>query len=114
MAYATDSDRRHPERWFTATEVHLGGTHEADLVVMGLRPMRRADNAWFWVIQSAHTNPKIVLFAGCNALELLSETTNGYRNISTDWSTPNDTTKRLYTFNGNRYLLKKTTSTKTR
>jgi hypothetical protein len=97
-----DEDRN---KYFSAVEVHLSGTYEVDYVVEGNLPLAGADNAWFWVVRSARTHPKVVLFASGGFLELLKSRTNGYRNIRSVWQSPNERITRVYHFNGERYIL---------
>jgi len=114
LRVASDLERRNPVQLFRASEVHLEGSDEVDLVVAGVVPMSGADNDWYWVVLSPHTNPRIVLFAGCNTLELLGAKTNGYRNIRTSWSSASQTVVRSYRFDGKEYKLWKEKSSKNR
>jgi len=100
---AKDSERRHPERLFQAAEVHLGGPEETDLVVVGQAPMSGADNTWFWVVRPAHTRAQVVLFAGCNGIELMDSRTNGYRDIRGGWASPQEVVEIVYHFDGKKY-----------
>jgi len=45
------------------------------------RNRETADNGWFWLVSSARKNPRVVLFAGGNALEIMDSKTKGYRDI---------------------------------
>jgi hypothetical protein len=96
---------------FEAVEVHLGGSEEVDLVVAGVPPLRGADNDWFWVVRSAHKNPRIILFVGGYTLDVLGTKTNGLRDIRSTWSTPSETYVTTYHFDGRRYKTWKTEST---
>lgn len=102
---ATDSEKKDPTQLFRAAEVHLRAPEEIDLVVEGTLSMSGADNDWFWIVLSAQKNPRIVLFAGGNSLEVRGSRTNGYRDLRSDWSNPNGTETRSYRFNGTRYEL---------
>lgn len=101
LDFARDSAKSNPAQLFRAAEIHLGRPQEADLLVIGIPPIRGADNGWFWVVRSALKDPKVVLFAGGNSLELTDEKTNGYRDIRTFWSTPSETEECIYRFDGN-------------
>jgi len=111
LAYASPAQRANPAQLFRAAEVHLQ-PGEADLVVIGVCPMCGADTAWFWIITSASQNPKVVLAAGGNSLEVLGSSTKGYRDIQSVWSSPSQTDTLLYHFNGAQYELHKRKTTK--
>ncbi|HWX55630.1 MAG TPA: hypothetical protein VN176_13655 [Verrucomicrobiae bacterium] len=107
---ATDSEKRDPAQLLVAAEIHLNDLHHTDLIVMGHYPLGGADHYWYWVVRSARQNPKIVLWAHCNSLELMSSRTNGYRDIRTDWAVAAVEVTDVYKFNGNAYKLWKTRS----
>jgi len=110
LNFASDSETRDPAKLFEASEIHLGRPDEVDLIVMGDPPMRGADNTWFWVIRSARKNPRIVLFGGCNSLEVTNGRANGLRDIRTVWSDFDDTHTAIYQFDVTRYKLKSSKS----
>jgi len=114
LGFASDSDRKNPAGLFRAVEIHLAEPDETDLVVLGMPPMRGADNAWFWLVRSARTNPKVLLFAGGDSLELLSSRTNGYRDIRGRWSSLSDTRTSVYHFDGKKYRVWKEKWTRNR
>lgn len=115
MQFASDAEENKPAELFRAAEVHLGRRDEVDLVVIGVPPMSGADNGWFWLVSSATSNhPKVVLFAGGNSLEIMESRTNGYRDIKSIWSSPNETSQRIYHFDGKSYRLWKEKWTPTR
>lgn len=97
-----DEDRN---KYFSAVEVHLSGPNEVDYVLEGMPPLNGADNAWFWVVLSARTHPKVVLFASGGFLELLNDRTNGDRDIQSVWQSPNERITCVYKYNGERYIL---------
>ena len=100
---ANDSKQDHPTQLFRAAEVHLSRPDEVDLVVIGVCPMCGADNGWFWLVRSARSDPKVVLFAGGNILELMNSRTNGCRDIRSAWSSSSETKNTLYHFDGKEY-----------
>ncbi|HVG92555.1 MAG TPA: hypothetical protein VNB54_13765 [Alphaproteobacteria bacterium] len=102
-------DRKNVAEFFTASEVHLVAANHTDLVVMGKCPMSGADNTWFWVIRSARKHPLVALFAGGYSLELLTRRTKGYRDVRCTWSSPQETSTKMYSFDGSRYKLRKET-----
>jgi hypothetical protein len=103
LNFASDAAHGDPARLFRATEVHLSSPDEVDLVVIGVSPMRGADCGWFWVVRSARNDPKVVLFANANSLELTESGTNGYRDILTAWSSATETNETAYRFDGKNY-----------
>jgi len=50
-------------------------------------------------------NPKVVLFAGGNTLEIMDSKTKGYRDIESVTSTPSKTSTMTYSFDGESYGL---------
>jgi len=94
-----------PAKFFRATEVHLGASDEVALLVIGIPPMSGADNGWFWVVRSPRKNPRVILTAGANSLAIMNTATNGYKDISTAWSSPRETHEVVYHFDGKRYRL---------
>jgi hypothetical protein len=77
--------------WFIASKIHLGGPSETDLVVLGNpRPgdaylcfYTPAGIGWFWVFRRTAGQPKLILKAPGNVLEVLTTTHDGYRDIQT-------------------------------
>ena len=108
---AKPSQRKNPARLFRAAESHLYAHDEIDLVVMGIFPMSGADNTWFWVVRSAQKDPRVVLFAGGNSIQMLTRRTNGYRDIRCDWSSAAITTIDIYKFDGTEYRLRSSKAT---
>lgn len=103
MEFTNESQRDHPTQLFRAAEVHLSRQDEVDLVVVGVCPICGADNGWCCVVRSTRKDPKVVLFAGGNSVELMTGKTNGYRDIRNTWSSPSETRTTIYHFDGNHY-----------
>jgi hypothetical protein len=102
---AEDRLEKDPDKFFHAAAVHLNSPEQVDAVALGVCPLCGADNGWFWVIRSARKDPKVVLFANGNSIELLDTQTNGYRDIRSSWSSPNETQTDTYHYDGRRYKL---------
>jgi hypothetical protein len=105
MELVSDEEKRNPAQLFRAAEVHIFSASEIDLFIVGNVPIAGADNGWFWVVRSAHKDPRVVLSTTGYTLELLRSRTNGYRDIRCTWSNPNMTETQIYKFNRTRYKL---------
>jgi len=110
LDYASNSQRQNPGKMFRAAEVHLTSPDQVDLVVIGKSPMSGADAGWFWVLRSAHKQPKVVLSDSGNSLELMNSRTNGYKDIRIFAATAGLTKHSMYHFNGQEYILWKETT----
>jgi hypothetical protein len=104
-AEITDAEKKNPAHLFTAAEIDLGTSGDVDLIVEGGPLMAGADNDWFWIVLSAHKNPRIVLFAGGNSFEVLGAKTNGYRDIRSEWASASEVITEIYKFDGVNYKL---------
>jgi len=98
-----DSEKHDPSQLFQAAEVHLSSSNEVDLVVIGLGPMRGAENRWFWVVRSANKNPQVILFSGGDSLEVTDKKTHGYKDIGVVWMSSLETETSIYQFDGTFY-----------
>jgi len=103
LNFASDAAQDDPARLFRAAEVHLTGSDEVDLVVVGVPPMSGADANWFWVIRATRGGPRVVLFTSANSLDLAGSTTNGYRDIVATWSSATETQETTFHFDGKSY-----------
>jgi len=85
--------------WFTASEIHLNGSDEADLVVL---PVAQGDAymcfryfegiGWFWVFRPIGDRYELVLKTAGLGISVLDTRHNGYRDIRSvgqvgEWST---------------------------
>src|ERR1700730_16924172 len=57
---------------FLASEIHLGGPHEADLIIKGINNLTLPHGALFWVFRPGPNGHKLILGAGGDALSVLS------------------------------------------
>ena len=109
---------RVPSSWFVASEVHLAGPDEIDLIVLpaplkASGPMHPAPNACFmgpytgkfWVLRQAQKGYEIVLRDDAHDLGVRRTKWKGYRDIDTSLRTLNGTTIRLFRFDGKQYKL---------
>jgi hypothetical protein len=98
-----ESEKHDPSQLFQAAEVHLTSSNEVDLVVIGLGPMRGAENRWFWVVRSANKTPQVILFCGGDSLDVTDKKTHGYKDIGVVWMSSLETETSVYQFDGTFY-----------
>lgn len=103
LNFASDAAQDDPARLFRAAEVHLSGSDEVDLVVVGVPPMSAPDSSWFWVIRATRNGPRVVLFTSANSLNVAESTTNGCRDIVATSSSATETQETTYHFDGKSY-----------
>jgi hypothetical protein len=84
----SNSERQNPEKFFSASEIHLSANSEADFVMLGAPPFSGADNDWFWIVSRASKKQRVILFAGGNELRVMDRETNRYKDIQCIWSSP--------------------------
>jgi len=115
-----------PASWFVASEIHLAGPDESDLIVLPAElkapvPMRPAPNACFigpytskfWVLRKMGEGYQVVLSVDAHDVKLRPTRWRGYRDIETSISNLRGTTTTLYRFDGDKYrLFRQTTKPK--
>jgi hypothetical protein len=99
-----------PDDWFTASEVHLSGSADPDLVVMGAHFGRGAYTAAFWVLRKLQDGYSVVFRTDTHSLELQNKKTNGLCNILTGLGTLRGIYTDEYAFDGKTYKIVKRTS----
>ena len=108
-----------PGEWFVASEVHLRGTKEADLLVVPRESTQSpTDNAClfhahsmpFWILIRNKTRYTVVLEEHVQILRVLPSTSKGYRNIETQLSNLDESATWLFRFDGDQYVATKKTS----
>ena len=71
-----------PPAWFRASEVHLAGPGERDILIIGAGPVPGANVTTFWIFRPTGTGYEPLLNgAPALALEIMKRRTNGYRDI---------------------------------
>jgi len=70
-----------PDAWFSASEIHLGGKNEVDLVVMGIDRLMGADIDSFWVLRQTPKGYDVVLSTVALDLNIVNSRTNGLRDV---------------------------------
>jgi hypothetical protein len=94
-----------PGSWFQASEVHLAGPDERDVIVMGHCPVCGANVAPFWVFRPARKSYELIMFGGGLALEIMRHRTNGYRDIETSMVVTQKPWSGVWRFDGKKYQL---------
>lgn len=92
-----------PIEWFTASEIHLDGPHEVDLLVMGVDRLRGANVSPFWIFRKTPDGYQLVLNAPAHELEVLTTRSKGFRNIRAFSLTANTVLTITYRFDGRQY-----------
>ena len=105
-----------PAFWFVASEIHLNGPEEADLIVLpsdlkAPEPMHPAPNACFvgpytvnfWVLRMTQGGCEVALSVHTHDLGVRKTRSKGYRDIETSISNLNGSTTTLFRFDGKHY-----------
>jgi hypothetical protein len=92
-----------PDKFFEASEIHLDGPNEVDLVI--LIPAG-SHAAHFFMLRPTSGGYKIVLDSGGDSLTVLKTRSSGYRNIAVESITQAGrfTTTVSFRFNGGKYI----------
>jgi hypothetical protein len=110
--------------WFVASEIHLDGPNERDVIVLaGDRlpdtppgePSQNAclmgaNTAQFWVLRETASGFVLVLSEPAHDLEVLRTRTKGFRDVRLSAATARSMTILTYRFNGRSYEIAKRTS----
>jgi hypothetical protein len=99
-----------PEKWFTASEIHLSSPAETDLIVMGTHLARGAYTSAFWVLRKSPDGYRVVFRDDAHDLQLQETRTNGFRNILAAVPTLRYVSTAEYAFDGTTYKIIKRTS----
>ncbi len=101
-----------PVSWFAASEVHLAGPKEKDIVVVGIGKLKRAGLTTFWVFRPMHLGYEVLLSAIEHDLTVTDERWKGYRIIKTSAVTPTSIRSAAYRFEGGQYKMFKDSAVK--
>ncbi|MGA8871157.1 MAG: hypothetical protein WB460_08460 [Candidatus Acidiferrales bacterium] len=103
-----------PSSWFVASEIHLDGPNEIDLIIRPQalpespspnRCLFGAHAVPFWILVKADEGYRLLLKTTGDALQIMDQRTRGYRDIEV-WSlTAATRTALILKFDGNRYQL---------
>lgn len=98
-------------RPFLASQVHLDGPDELDLIVMGIDRLRGANVATFWVFRSLNNQFELVLKITAHGLRVETSRWKGLRNIEAGTVTGSKVYIDVHKFDGTRYKLYHSKST---
>jgi hypothetical protein len=94
-----------PASWFLASEVHLAGPNERDVVVIGRCPVCGANIVPFWAFRPAANGYQQIFCGGGLHLEIEGHRTNGYLDIKTGFVAQQKPRSALWRFDGKTYQL---------
>lgn len=106
-----------PSPWFIASEIHLDGPNEVDLVVLpnlASEPQRHpgpaacflgANTGQFWIIRKTAAGYKLVLSLFTHGLTILDSRSKQLRDIEAVTVSVHGETRSLFKFNGEQYKL---------
>jgi hypothetical protein len=96
--------------WFIASEIHLDGSDEADLVVLpvaqGVPPMcfhSVEGIGWFWVFRQVHAHYELVLKTSGLGLFIRDARHHGYRDIQSGAAFGTHSSQTTYRFDNGKY-----------
>lgn len=105
-------DQLPPAGWFLASEIHLAGPDEVDLVVEGVGKLRGSIVCPFWVFGKTSQGYHLILRAALEQLKVLDSRSSGYRDIQAWITIPRRMrTIMLFKFDGHQYQLAKSVET---
>lgn len=90
---------------FLASEIHLDGPDEIDLVVMGNDRLRGANVATFWVFRKLTNSFSLVLKTSAHDLRIQKTKWNHFRNIQTASPIAGEAYFAVYKFDGQQYKI---------
>jgi hypothetical protein len=99
-----------PPSWFSASEIHLGRSRDADIVVVANQPLAGGNVTTFWVFCSTAHGYKLVLNAPAHTLRVKNTRRRGYRDIELVSATAVEVSTVLCRFDGEKYAGYKTSS----
>jgi hypothetical protein len=97
--------RELPPSWFLASEVHLAGPNERDIVVMGRCPVCGASVVPFWVFRPHKHGYQLIMAGGGLGLDITHHRTNGYLDIQTGLVAQQKLSTSVWRFDGTEYNL---------
>jgi hypothetical protein len=92
-----------PQSWFSASKIHLNGSEQVDLVVMGEGPLRGSNVITFWVFCGTSHGYELVLTAAAHNLLVTNKRWKAHREIELVSATSARISSVGFRFNGKRY-----------
>lgn len=93
-----------PSSWFVASSIHLGGSGDADLVILPQNQcMNGANVGPFWIAIRTSMGYRLAFSTGGNNLEVLSARHAGYRDLRVFTIVSQHVQKITFRFDGHRY-----------
>ncbi len=99
-----------PASWFSASQIHLSGAEQDDLLVQPISSPERAGCfhgvdccAWFWVFRQVGKRYELVLKVFAGALSVRDTTSKGYRDIEVASGNAKGYATMTFRFDGLRY-----------
>jgi hypothetical protein len=90
--------------WFEASQIHLDGPGEIDLLVKAKNGCLFGANIGpFWIFRKTQRGYELVLNVSALGLELLPSRTNGHKDVSAVAVAGGEAVTVIYKFNGRRY-----------
>jgi len=101
-----------PPSWFLTSEVHLSGTDEKDILVIGSGPLLGANVATFWVFRPEAGGFALILKAPAHNLNVKDTRSRGYHDIELISATADRVSQIVCRFDGSIYKRSTGSSTK--
>ena len=93
-----------PGSLFKAIPVRLNEANTLWLLAVGTAPPTTgADNGHFWLVDLSSPRPRATMLAPANYVNLLDTKHNGYRDVETEWCSPNECIYLKYKYARGRY-----------
>jgi hypothetical protein len=99
-----------PPSWFSASEIHLGRSRDADIVVVANQPLAGGNVTTFWVFCATPHGYELVLTAPAHTLRVKNTRRRGHRDIELLSATAVEVSAALLRFDGEKYAGFKTRS----
>jgi hypothetical protein len=93
-----------PASWFSASEVHLAGPNEKDLVVVGEEPVSGGNTARFWVFRPISSGYELVLSDSAHDLQVKKKRWKGYCEIELSGATAVEFFSTTFRWDGTKYV----------
>jgi hypothetical protein len=96
--------KKPPASWFSASEVHLAGPNEKDLIVVGEEPVSGGNTARFWAFRPMLSGYELVLSDSAHDLQVKKKRWKGYREIELSGATAVEFFSTTFRWDGTRYV----------